>query len=144
MWRDSFSPKWSDSIPFLQGAPENQKGEHVQDPQGSEEARTCLKEVWGAALAPVSSRNSSQLKSVSSMLEPSSAQKQKRKIKKKIKNERKRSSLKHSQRRQKLCQRVQGENSNQYKHQQKGKQKACSKDLCFDQLLLCFQQTLGL
>lgn len=66
------------------------------------------------------------------------------KEKKKLKNERKKSSLKHSQRRQKLCQRVQGENSNQYKHQQKGKQKACFKDLCFDQLLLHFQQTLGL
>lgn len=64
--------------------------------------------------------------------------------KKKLKNEGKKSSLKHSQRRQKLCQRVQGENSNQYKHQQKGKQKACFKDLCFDQLLLHFQQTLGL
>lgn len=68
----------------------------------------------------------------------------KEKKKKKFKNERKKSSLKHSQRRQKLCQRVQGENSNQYKHQQKGKQKACFKDLCFDQLLLHFQQTLGL
>lgn len=96
----------------------------MQCPRESDEARTCLKEVWGAALAPVSSRNSSQLKSVSSMLEPSSVQKKEKKKK------RKKNSLKHSQRRQKLCQRVQGENSNQYKHQHKGKQKACFKDLC--------------
>lgn len=104
----------------------------MQHPRGSDEARTCLKEVWGAALAPVSSRNSSQLKSASSMLEPSSVQKQLKKKKKR--EEEKKSSLKHNQRRQKLCQRLQGENSNQYKHQHKGKQKACFKDLCLSVL----------
>lgn len=80
----------------------------------ADNAHTCLKEVWGAALAPVSSRNSSQLKSASSMLEPSSVQKENKK--KKV-VERKENSPKCSQRRQKLYQTVQGKNSNWYKHQ---------------------------
>lgn len=89
----------------------------------ADKAHTCLKEVWGAALAPVSSRNSSQLKSASSMLEPSSVQKDK---KKKI-VERNENSPKYSQRRQKLYQTVQGKNSNRYKHQHERKQKASLK-----------------
>lgn len=45
VWRDNFSPKWENSTTALQGGPEKQKRERVQEPQGSEGARTCLKEV---------------------------------------------------------------------------------------------------
>lgn len=40
-----------------------------------EQSLTCLKDPWGAAVAPVSSRYSSQLNSISSTLEPASGRK---------------------------------------------------------------------
>lgn len=91
MHRGISPPNSQTPLQFCRDPQKTSGGKRVQCLRGSDEARTCLKEVWGAALAPVSSRNSSQLKSVSSMLEPSSVQKKKK---------RKKSSLKHSQRRE--------------------------------------------